>query len=182
MIKQSTYSVLEQAKQLYSLSDIEHAIAKMAKKITLHYKDKEPLLLVVMNGALMTAGYLLPRLPFPMHVDYVHLSRYGNETTGGNVVWHHKPASVLTGRDIILVEDIVDEGVTLQILREYCLTEGANSVICATLTVKEGVEKVGPKAEFIGLSVPNEYIFGFGMDYKNYWRNLPAIYAVSEAK
>ncbi len=182
MTKQSVHSVLEQAKQLYSLSDIEHAIDKMAKKITLQYKDKEPLLLVVMNGALMTAGYLLPRLPFPMHVDYVHLSRYGNDITAGSVVWHHKPSSVLTGRDIILIEDIVDEGVTLKILREYCLAEGANSVSCATLTEKEGVEKVGLKPEFIGLSVPNDYVFGFGMDYKNYWRNLPAIYAVIEDK
>jgi len=170
--------IFEQADQLYSLDDIDQALNQLAAALETEFADKNPLLLCVMNGSVVTIGHLLPKLSFLFELDYIHLSRYGDKVTGGQLNWLHKPSTAMPRRDVILIEDIFDEGITLQALREYCYSQQAQSVSCVALINKLHDNKTGIPPEFIGLTVPDRYIFGFGMDYQGYWRNAPGIYAV----
>jgi hypoxanthine phosphoribosyltransferase len=170
--------VFDTADQLYSLAEIDVAMTELAQQLTVDYADKNPLMLCVMNGSVITAGHLLPKLPFQLELDYIHVTRYGDKTVGGELNWLHKPASPLEGRHVVLMEDIFDEGVTVRRLREYCVEQGVASVSCITLIDKLHTNKVGLRPEYIGMTVPNRYVFGFGMDYKGFWRNAPGIYAV----
>ena len=172
--------VLQQAEQLYSMAEIEQALDKLANALTNDYADQNPILLCVMNGAVITAGHLLTRLSFPLQQDYIHASRYGNKTSGGEILWKAKPTTDLKQRHVILIEDIFDEGITLASLRQYCHDAGARSVKCVCLIDKIRESQVGTKPEYIGLTVPDRYVFGFGMDYEGYWRNAPGIYAIGE--
>jgi len=172
--------VLEQSERLYDMNDIQAALEQLAVVLTTVYSDKNPLILCVMNGSLITMGHLLPKLAFPLEIDYIHASRYGDNTVGGEMTWFHHPVTPLVGRDVILIEDIVDQGHTLAGLRDYCIAQQVKSVSCATLLNKADVEKFCERPEYIGLTVENRYVFGFGMDYKGYWRNLPGIYAMPE--
>jgi hypoxanthine phosphoribosyltransferase len=171
--------IREQADQLYSMCEIEQVLERLAKKITQDYADKNPVLLCVMNGSVMTTGHLMPKLNFPLELDYIHATRYGEKTVGGEIVWQSEPMIDLSGRAVILIEDIYDQGVTLVALREFCEAAGASSVVCLTLVEKLHDKKVGQRPEYIGMTVPDRYVFGFGMDYKGYWRNAPGIYAVA---
>lgn len=171
--------IFEQSERLYDMTEIATALDQLASALTEDYVDKIPLVLCVMNGSLMTTGHLLTKLTFPLEIDYIHASRYGGNTVGGEMTWFHRPVTPLTGRHVILIEDIVDQGHTLAGLRAYCLEQQVQSVACATLLNKVGVEKSCECPEYVGLTVENRYVFGFGMDYKGYWRNLPGIYAIS---
>lgn len=171
--------ILEQSDRLYDMTEIDAALDRLAVSLTRDYVDKDPLILCVMNGSLMTTGHLLAKLAFPLEIDYIHASRYGENTVGGEMTWFHRPVTPLIRRDVILVEDIVDQGHTLAGLRAYCLEQQVKSVTCVTLLNKVEVEKSCESPEYVGLTVKNRYVFGFGMDYKGYWRNLPGIYAVS---
>lgn len=172
--------VFDNAQQLYSMAEIDAALDKLAQALTKQYAESNPLVLCVMNGSVITTGHLLPKLIFPLELDYIHVSRYGDKTVGGELSWLHQPVTDLTDRTVILVEDIFDQGVTLQALRHYCLQAGARTVSCIALIDKLHNNKVGELPEFIGLTVPNKYVFGFGMDYRGYWRNAPGIYAVKD--
>ncbi len=178
-MKQLQY-IFDTADLLYSLTDIEQALDRLATTLTKQFANLNPVILCVMKGSVVVTGNLLPRLNFPLELDYIHASRYGDNTEGSKLNWLHKPATDLVGRTVVLVEDIFDEGVTLNALREYCQQAGAKSVSCVTLIDKVHENKVGILPEFIGLAVPNRYVFGFGMDYKGYWRNAPGIYAVKD--
>lgn len=179
MQMQEIQTVFEQADLIYSLDDIDQALQNMAQQLEQHYAERNPVILCVMNGSVMTTGHLLPKLNFPLELDYIHATRYGDKTVGGELDWHAKPTIDLTDRDVILIEDIFDLGITLQALRDYCDEAGAKSVACAVLTDKAHSNKTGQQPEYIGLTLPDRYVFGFGMDYKGYWRNAPGIYAVS---
>lgn len=173
-------TIFDTADLLYSLDEIEQALKQLAAALTEQFADLNPVILCVMNGSVVVTGNLLPKLNFPLELDYIHASRYGDKTVGSELNWFHKPAIKLANRTVIVVEDIFDEGITLQALRKYCLQAGAKSVNCVTLINKLNNNKVGTLPEFIGLTVPARYVFGFGMDYKGYWRNAPGIYAVSK--
>ncbi len=176
---QEIQTIFDEAEQLYSLAEIDQALDAMAIQLHQQYADRNPVMLCVMNGSVMTTGHLLPKLSFPLELDYIHATRYGEKTVGGELNWQAKPSIDLTGRDVILVEDIFDLGVTLQALRAFCIDAGAKTVSCAVLTDKLHDNKTGQPPEFIGLTLPDRYVFGFGMDYKGYWRNAPGIYAVA---
>ena len=118
---------------------------------------------------------------FPLEVDYIHATRYGDALVGGEIDWRHKPNIVLEERHVILIEDIVDQGETLYILRSYCMESKAKSVVCATLVNKLEVKQSCEPPEFIGLNVPNRYVFGFGMDYQGEARQFPGIFALAES-
>lgn len=174
-------AMLAKSDLLYSQDDINQALDKIASEVTRDYAELHPLMLCVMNGAVMTAGHLLSRLLFKLELDYIHATRYGDKTVGGELHWQARPHAELTGRHVVLIEDIYDEGLTLAALREYCLQAGAVSVRCVCLLDKRRQDKHGPKPEYIGLTVPDRYVFGFGMDVEGDWRNLPAVYALREA-
>jgi len=173
--------VLKEADILFTRSEVEAALERMAADITIVLADKNPLLLCMMIGAAVPAGILIPKLDFPLELDYVHVTRYRGETTGGQVKWIKKPGAELNGRTVLLLDDILDEGITLSVLIEECRKNGAVNVFTAVLVDKQ-INRSGNliKADFTGLKVPDRYIFGYGMDYKGRLRNAPGIYAVRQ--
>ncbi len=181
MTPQQIYAVYRQADCLCSAEAVEAAVDRMAAEITAALREKNPLVLCVMTGAVVVTGQLLTRLDFPLQLDYIHATRYGEETRGGLVRWLSLPQSSLKGRTVLVVDDILDEGHTLAAILDYCWEQGAAEVHLAALVEKRHERKApGLKADFVGLEVEDRYVFGFGMDYKGYLRNLPAIYGVKE--
>lgn len=168
---------------LHDWDTVDQAMDRMAADITRDLQDGErPIFLIVMNGALMIAGCLAPRIGVDLEFDYVHASRYRGELTGTSLVWYAKPQSEMRGRTVLIVDDILDEGHTLAELRQYCYDRGAEQVLIAVLAVKDHDRCVpGLKANYAGLHVVDRYVFGCGMDYRGTCRNLPGIYALKEA-
>lgn len=170
--------VMARAECLYDAPAIEAALDRMGEAISTALSGTRPLLLGVMTGAIVPLGRLLSRLDFPLEVDYIHATRYHKTTTGRELVWLARPQTPLRGRHVLLVDDILDEGHTFRGLLEACQEEGAASVQTAVLADKPNPARVpGLKADFAGLTVPERYVFGVGMDYKGYLRNVNAIYA-----
>lgn len=170
--------VMARAECLHDAPAIEAALDRMGEAISTALSGTRPLLLGVMTGAIVPLGRLLSRLDFPLEVDYIHATRYHKTTTGRDLVWLARPQTPLRGRHVLLVDDILDEGHTFRGLLEACQEEGAASVQTAVLADKPNPARVpGLKADFVGLTVPERYVFGVGMDYKGYLRNVNAIYA-----
>jgi hypoxanthine phosphoribosyltransferase len=165
---------------LHSEQEVEAAIDKMAQQINIALADRNPLLLCVMNGGVVTFGKLLTRLTIPLTIDAINASRYQNLTSGGSIDWLVKPETPLEGRTVLIVDDILDEGITLQALYQYCRDQGATAVYSAVLVDKILDHEKPVTADFIGLKVENHYVFGYGMDYKGYLRNAPGIFACKE--
>ena len=163
---------------------IETAIAKMSVRIRNDYAGSVPVYLTVMHGGLPFAAQLALELGargLDLEFDYLHATRYSGATSGGTLHWKHRPATPLRGRRVLLVDDIVDEGHTLNEVRAWCRSEGATDVRIAALAVKAHNRCVpGLVADYAGLVVPDRYVYGYGMDYHEQGRNLPAIYALQE--
>ena len=172
-------TVLAKAEQLYTEREISDTIDEMTAEINQQLQDKLPICLSVMIGGLIPAGQLLPRLNFPLEIDYIHATRYKKATTGGDLDWIKYPSISLENRTVLVIDDILDEGLTLQAIVKYCLEAGAKEVFTAVLVEKELEQRAGlQKADFTGLTVPNRYVFGYGMDYQGQLRYVPGIYAV----
>ncbi len=167
---------------LYSEQEVEAAIDKMAQDINTLLADRNPLLLCVMNGGIVIAGKLLTRLKIPLTIDAINASRYQNQTAGGNIEWVLKPGTPLKDRTVLIIDDILDEGITLEAICQYCLEQGAVSVYSAVLVDKILDHKKPITADFIGLETEDRYLFGYGMDYKGYLRNASGIYACKEGE
>lgn len=174
--------VLKHASLLFSESDINAALDSMAEQISQDLARRNPLILCVMNGAVMTMGALLARLSFPLQCDYLHATRYQGQLRGGELSWRAKPDWELSGRHILVIDDILDSGLTLAAVTVWLKEQGAASIHHAVLVDKPKSREPGglAHASYTGLCAGGEYLFGFGMDYKEYWRNLPAIYAAQE--
>jgi hypoxanthine phosphoribosyltransferase len=171
--------ILQQSEIIYTEEDVRNAIAVLAKKISARIAGTEPLVMCVMGGAVVFSGQLLPQLGFPLEFDYVQASRYHEKTESEQLVWTVEPRDNVRGKTVLLLDDILDEGHTLAAIREKCLAHGAAEVVIAVLVEKD-LERVKPiQADYVGLSVPNRYVFGCGMDVYGWWRNLPAIYALN---
>jgi hypoxanthine phosphoribosyltransferase len=181
MVLKDMNDVLREADCLRSAEEIDAALARMAREITEQLDGSNPIGFCVMNGGLFVMGKLVERLPFALELDYLHATRYGVETSGGELHWKVKPERSLAGRTVLLVDDILDEGVTLAELVRYCNEQGAAAVYTAVLVDKIHDRKAtGVKADFVGLEVEDRFLFGCGMDIAGYWRNLPALYAMKE--
>ncbi len=182
MIEEVT-RVMAEAECLYTRSQVQEAIARMAEELQQRVSGLNPVVLCVMNGALVVMGELLPLLSFPLQVDYLHASRYREQLSGADLHWKARPGTPLAGRHVLVIDDILDEGDTLVKIRECCLSEGALSVLCAVLVDKQHARRhpALPKADVTGLIAPDRYLFGYGMDYKGYLRNAPGIYALAES-
>ncbi len=174
--------VFSRSSCLYQSTEIEKALAAMASHIHQDLQDKDPVVLCVLIGGVVLTGKLLTLLDFPLQVDYVHATRYGDKTTGSEIQWVAKPRVSLKGRTVLIVDDILDRGVTLAEIVKYCEEQGAKEIKIAVLVEKkierpaEGVQK----ADYTGVTVDNHYVFGYGMDYKGYLRNAPGIYYVAQ--
>ena len=173
-----------EADLLVTESEVSTAIDRIAGEITSRLKESNPIMLCIMNGGLIFTGQLLTRLVFPLEVDYVHATRYGHDTVGTHLHWTVRPQLDLKGRTVLLLDDILDEGVTLAAIAEYCRQQGAAKVLMAVLVEKLHLRKVTPNmhADFSGIEVGDRFLFGYGLDYKGYWRNAPGIYAVRKNK
>ncbi len=169
----------ERGVELVSATAVQRAIDQVSVRLTLRLQETNPLFLVVMNGALPYAGELFRRFAFPLEYGFLHASRYGDQTRGGELQWHALPTQALTGRTVVLVDDILDRGETLAALRDWAAA-GAG-VVLTTVLVNKTVAQARPiAADFVALDCPDRYLFGCGMDFRGYWRNLPAIYALPD--
>ena len=168
------------AELLYSEDQVEAAIDHMAAQINAALSDRNPLLLCLMLGAVVITGKLLTRLRFPLEIEYVHASRYRGQTTGGELAWTHMPAETIGDRCVLVIDDILDEGITMANVVEACKQAGASEIRTAVLVNKTITRpKKFNAVDFIGLTVPDKYVFGYGMDYHEYLRNANGIYAVN---
>lgn len=172
--------VMAEADCLYTDAEVNAAIHNMAHQINAELAEHNPVVFCVMNGGLIFAGQLLPLLNFPLELSYLHATRYRNQTRGGELFWKAKPELSFRDRTVLIIDDILDEGHTLHAILEYCRHEGAAAVKTAVLINKEHDRKACPDfcADYAGLPCVDRYVFGYGMDYKGYWRNAPGIYAV----
>ena len=170
--------LLEQAELIHSPEVIATAISRLGEEISSALKYTNPIVLCVVSGGIVFSGQLLTQLDFPLELDYVHVSRYHNATTGSTLTWEALPRLDLTNRTVLLVDDILDEGITLKAIQDKCFELGAAKVFCAVLVEKLLNQAKPISADFVGLQVPNRYVFGYGMDAYGWWRNLPAIYAL----
>jgi hypoxanthine phosphoribosyltransferase len=167
---------------VYDAETIAKAIETMATKMNADFADKNPILLCAMNGALIFLGQLAPLLTFPLQIDYIHTSRFRGEIRGGDLHWLATPTISLKNRTIIIIEDILDSGITLAAIKDYCLQQNAKEVFSVVLVDKDHPRSEGGviKADYTGLEIEDKFLIGFGLDYKGYLRNIPGIYAVEE--
>ena len=172
-------SVRASAERLYSPQEVERAIDRMAADITARLNSSNPLVLTVLNGGVIFAGHLLSRLDFPLELDSLRASRYGGATSGSHIRWLVEPKTPLEGRCVLVVDDVLDEGITLAEILAWCRAHGAGKVLSAVLVEKDLGRPKPCTADFVGLKTDDRYQFGYGMDYKGYWRNAPGIFAVN---
>jgi len=177
---QHVQQVMDEADCLFTEAQVQAAVDAMAASINARLAHSNPIVYSVMNGGLIIAGQLATRLNFPLELGYLHATRYRNKLTGGELFWKARAEHSLVDRTILILDDILDEGHTLAAIVEYCRDAGAKEVLTAVLLDKQHDRKAYPgmRADFTGLDVEDRYIFGFGLDYKGYWRNAPGIYAL----
>jgi hypoxanthine phosphoribosyltransferase len=175
-------SVLAAADCLHDAVAVRNACDRLAADIAARYAALDPLLLCVMTGGLHVTSEITQRLDFPLQIDYLHATRYRGATSGGGLVWYRQPdARRIEGRHVLVIDDILDEGLTLVAIRSALQAFAPASLAVAVLAEKlHDRRATGAHAEFIGLQVEDRYVFGCGMDYHEYWRQLPAIYAVKQ--
>jgi hypoxanthine phosphoribosyltransferase len=171
---------IPRSEEVVGAAEVQSALDRIAADITARLAGRHPLVLTVMNGGLVFAGQLLPRLPFALDLGYVHVRRYGRETKGGELVWIAGPHESVTGRTVLLLDDILDEGQTLLAIRSRLFELGASEVLLAAFAVKIRKELAKVMPDFTGIRVPDRFVFGFGMDVGGAWRNLPSIRALAE--
>jgi len=173
--------LLAKADLIVAAPQVARALDRLALEINAALADENPLLLSVMGGAVVFTGQLLPLLTFPLDFETIHITRYGDETQGGQLTWHVKPRENVRGRTVLILDDILDEGRTLAAIRDMVLELGASRVLTAVFADK-AIGRAKPiTADFVGVTLPNRFVFGYGMDVSGAWRNLPAIYAVRQA-
>ncbi|MDR2207597.1 MAG: hypoxanthine-guanine phosphoribosyltransferase [Azoarcus sp.] len=172
--------IRDEAECLADEPTVNAAIDQMASDIAKRLFNADPLILAVLNGGLVLAGNLLPRLNFPLELSWLHVTRYGQQSQGGEIEWHAPPNADVQGRSVLVVDDILDVGHTLLAIVERLHEQGAGEILTAVLVDKQHDRKARPglKADFTGLELPDRFMFGSGMDYRGYWRNAAGIHAV----
>lgn len=170
--------IMNDADCLYDCTQVQQAIDAMAASITNDLKTSNPLFIAVVTGAMIPIGHLLIKLNFPLELDYIHATRYDGGIKGTELNWLVEPRCPLKDRVVVVADDILDEGYTLDEIIKYCYSKGASVVKTAVLVEKEHQRGVAVNVDYVGIKVPDRYVFGYGMDYKGYLRNANGIYAV----
>lgn len=167
--------ILNKSEVLYSQDIIEAKIKEMSLEIAENMGHNVPLFLNVMNGSVFFFAELLKHIKAPLTIDYVQATRYNNTTTGSeDISWLHKPElSLIKDKDIYVIDDVLDEGLTLLAIKNFLLNNGAKSCKIAVLVDKNTGVKKPVSADFVGFNAPNKYLFGFGMDIFGLYRQLP---------
>jgi len=177
---QSAWKFLQDSDPIAGADQVQAAVRDVARRIEQRLSGEYPLVLAVMGGAVVFAGQILPLLRFPLDFDYIHASRYGAATRGAGIEWRVSPPGVLKGRAVLVLDDILDHGETMAAIRDRLLELGARSFHCAVLVEKQLAKSKPVAADFVGLKIPDRFVFGCGMDAKGFWRNLPEIRAMKE--
>lgn len=172
-------AAFDSADRIFDSTQVGDAIDALADAIASDLAGHNPLILCIMNGGLILSGKLLPRLNFPLRVDYLHATRYRGATRGRQLRWERTPSESLDGERVLLIDDILDEGETLAGIIDFCRDAGAASVSSAVLVRKLHDRCNDVVVDYIGLEAPDRYLFGYGMDYKGFWRNADGIFAVA---
>ena len=169
----------EGSERIADNAEVMAAVERIADALNETYRDTEVLVLVVMNGAMIPASWILTRLRFPIVIDYMHVTRYRGSTEGHELYWIAHPRHELRDRHVLVIDDILDEGPTLGAVLDHCRQAGTLSVRCAVLAEKIHDRRArGVAADFVGLTVPDRYVFGCGMDYAENLRHLDEIWAL----
>jgi hypoxanthine phosphoribosyltransferase len=174
---EQAWQVLREADCLHTADAVEAALDRMAADIGRRLAGTDPIVVCVLTGGTVMFGKLLPRLQFPLTIDYLHATRYGDRLYGGQLHWIAGPQQDPKGRVVLLIDDILDEGTTLAGIETRYRGDGAREVYKAVLVVKDRPRQHDVHIDFPGLPVPDRYVFGCGMDYKGYLRNVAGIYA-----
>ena len=177
---QQAWAFLEDSDLIASAEEVQAAVRRVASEIEQRLSTAYPMVLAVMGGAVVFAGQLLPQLRFPLDFDYIHASRYGAATRGAGVDWKVSPPGLVKDRVVLVLDDILDHGETMKAIRERLLGLGAREFYSAVLVDKTLAMRKPLKADFVGLPIPDRFVFGCGMDAKGLWRNLPEIRAMKE--
>src|SRR3954463_4035018 len=177
---QEAWAFLEKSDPIAGAEEVQAAVRRVAAEIEQRLSSAYPLVLAVMGGAVIFAGQVLPLLRFPLDFDYIHASRYGAATRGAGVDWKVTPPDLARGRTVLVLDDILDHGETMSAIRNRLLELGAKEFYCAVLVEKTLEMRKPIAADFVGLTIPDRFVFGCGMDAKGYWRNLPEIRAMKE--
>lgn len=175
---QEILAVRRHSSVIFASGAVEDAVTETASKLSRLLANENPLVLCVMKGGVPFTADLLMRFDFPLELDYVHVSRYRDRVRGTHVEWHGRPRTSLVERTVLIVDDVLDEGQTLVELLAWSAEQGAAHTLSAVLVAKDVARAQDARADFVALEAPDRYLYGRGMDYKGYWRNLPDIYAV----
>jgi len=171
-------ALLARAEPVCSAADARSALERLAAEITSRLGSEFPMVLAIMGGAVVFTGQLLPLLAFPLEFRAIEVTRYADTTAGGDIEWRLAPREDVRGRTVLVLDDILDEGVTLAAVRAKLVDMGAAQVLTAVFADKDTGRAKPIAADFVGVRVPDRYVFGFGMDAFGLWRNLPAVYAL----
>ena len=177
---QEAMRLLAEAEELFAADAVRAAVQRVGAEISAKLKDEFPVVLSVMGGAAVFTGQLLPLLHFPLEFGAIEVTRYNNDIQGREITWRLPPRDNVRGRVVLVLDDILDEGITLAAIHKRLLEMGAREVHCAVFADKAIGRPKPIAADFVGVTVPNRYVFGFGMDAYGLWRNLPAIYALKD--
>jgi len=178
--REEAMRLLKTADELFDADEVRTAVARMAEDISAKLADQFPVVLSVMGGAAVFTGQLLPLLHFPLEFGAIEVTRYNNDIQGRDIAWRLPPRDNVRDRVVLVVDDILDEGITLAAIRQKLLEMGAREVFSAVFADKDIGRAKPVTADFVGVTVPNRYVFGFGMDAYGLWRNLPSIYALKD--
>jgi hypoxanthine phosphoribosyltransferase len=176
--QQEALRLLQEAELVCDAKVVQREVARMAQDITAQLGEAFPIVLSVMGGAAVFTGQILPQLTFPLEFGAIEVTRYNNDIQGREITWRLSPRDNVRGRTVLVLDDILDEGITLAAIEKKLLEMGAARVLMAVFADKDLGRPRPVKAHFVGVTVPNRYVFGFGMDAYGLWRNLPAIYAL----
>lgn len=169
---------LAQSEVVFTAGQVSQAIDRMAAQLNAAVNGEPIILLCVMRGGLYLAGQLMARLSVPARLDYLQANRY-HGTAGQEIVWSKLPELDLKAQTVVVLDDILDEGITLAEVVRHCQQAGASRVMTVVLTEKDNGLQKPLQADIVGLTVPNRYVFGCGMDVHGWWRNLSDIRALN---
>ncbi len=172
--------VVNRSRLVHDEATVRTAIDQLALRLDLALRFHNPLLICVLQGGVYLAGQLLARLRFPLQQATVQVTRYGDSTTPGELRWLSPLSMEVRDRSVLLVDDVFDRGLTLSLLHDHLLTAGARQIVSAVIVRKDVEHQTTYRPDYIALECGADYLFGCGMDYHGYWRNLPEIRALPD--
>ncbi len=162
-------------KPLFTEEEIKTRIKQLAEQITIDYKDKDLIAIGVLKGACVFFSDLIRHINMPLAVDFIIASSYVKKESSGNIKIHYDIRETIEGKDVLLIEDIVDTGITIDYLVKEISLKNPNSIKVCALLDKKDRRKVEAPIDYIGFDIPDLFIIGYGIDYENQYRNLPYI-------